>query len=129
MPTSIRARRTSTRSTSPPSRARGNRALEKLAQLRLQHLAVVVLRQRLDEPIFPGALEAGDVLQAQPVELFPGDGFARDDESDDLLSPFRVRPADHRAFGDGRMAEQHFLDLARIDVRAAGDDHVLRAVA
>src|SRR5690349_6141857 len=27
------------------------------------------------------------------------------------------------------MAEEDFLDLPRVDVRAAGDDHVLRAVA
>ena len=37
--------------------------------------------------------------------------------------------ADHRAFGHLGMLQQHALDVARIDVEAAGDDHVLLAVA
>src|SRR5687768_14939468 len=39
-----------------------------------------------------------------------------------------MRSAHDRAFADRRMAQQHFLYLARINVGAAGDDHVLRAV-
>ena len=39
-----------------------------------------------------------------------------------------VGNADHRHVGDRRMAEQRVLDFGRIDVLAAGDDHVLHAV-
>ena len=66
--------------------------------------------------------------QRRPAPLID-DLVFRDDEGDHLLAPFGVRPADDRALGDRGVAQQHFLDLARIDVRAAGDDHVLRAVA
>jgi hypothetical protein len=51
-----------------------------------------------------------------------------DDEGDDLLAPLGARPPDHRHLGDRRVLQQHFLDLARIDVAAAADDHVLGAV-
>src|SRR5690348_6933415 len=61
-------------------------------QLRLEHLAVIVLGQRIDEAVVARALEAGDVVQAQPVErggsdLGPGPGH---DKGDDLLAPFGV---------------------------------------
>src|SRR5579884_2165271 len=106
-------------------------SVELPAQLGLQHLAVIVLRQRLDEAVAARPLEAGDVVEAEPVEL----GLAHrgagpgDDESDDLLAPFGMRAADHRGLGEAGMAQQHLLDLARVDVAAARDDHVLRAVA
>ena len=38
------------------------------------------------------------------------------------------RHADHRGIGHRRMAAQHRLEIARVDVEAAGDDHVLLAV-
>jgi hypothetical protein len=39
-----------------------------------------------------------------------------------------MRHADHRHHRDGRMGHQHFLDLARVDVETAADDHVLDPV-
>ena len=39
-----------------------------------------------------------------------------------------MRPADYRDLAHGRMPQQYFLDLARINVGAAADDHVLGAV-
>jgi hypothetical protein len=39
----------------------------------------------------------------------------------------RMRHADDRRLGDGRMAEKHVLDFERIDVLAAGIEHVVRA--
>src|SRR6266568_1237544 len=102
-----------------------------LPQLGLQHLAVIVFRQRVDKAVFARALEAGNVVEAEPVERSPLYRNARlsHDEGDNLLAPVRVRPADDCGFDEVGMAQQHFLDLARIDVAAAGDDHVLRAVA
>ena len=39
-----------------------------------------------------------------------------------------MRPADDRDLGDTRVPQQDLLDLARVDVRPARDDHVLGAV-
>ena len=44
------------------------------------------------------------------------------------LAPLRVGHADHRAVGDRRVLHQRVLDLGRIDVLAARQDHVLDAV-
>src|SRR5580704_5110001 len=100
-------------------------------QLGLEHLAVIVLGQRIDKAVMPRALEARDVVEAQPVEFFGRDFRRRagHDKGDDLLAPFGVRAADDRDFDDVRMAQQHFLDLAWIDIAAAADDHVLGTVA
>ena len=40
-----------------------------------------------------------------------------------------MRPAYDGYFEEADMPQQHFLDLARVDVRSAADDHVLGAVA
>src|SRR5207248_9724711 len=50
-------------------------------------------------------------------------------ERDDLLAPIRVRPTDRRGLDDIGVAQQHLLDFAGINVAAARDDHVFRAVA
>src|SRR5215207_9522295 len=101
------------------------------AQLGLQDLAVIVFRQRVDQTVFARALEAGDVVEAQAVELRLRHRRAGlcDDEGDDLLAPIGVRQADHRGLDQFGVAQQHLLDLARVDVATARDDHVLRAVA
>src|SRR5215470_1329033 len=39
-----------------------------------------------------------------------------------------MRPANHRGLADAGMPQQDFLDLARIDVAAAGNDQVLGPV-
>ena len=41
------------------------------------------------------------------------------------LSPARVGHAHHRGERDGRVGEERGLDLERVDVLAAGDEHVL----
>src|SRR3546814_3631613 len=46
----------------------------------------------------------------------------------DALTPFLIRHADHGAFADGIMLHQGVLDLGRIDVLSARDDHVLHPV-
>jgi len=50
------------------------------------------------------------------------------DERLDRLAPLLVGHADDRHFVDRRMRADNLLDLAGIDVGAAGDDHVLLAV-
>jgi hypothetical protein len=47
----------------------------------------------------------------------------------DLLAPLLVRDAEHRDVADLRVLEEDVLDLGRVDVRAARDDHVDLAVA
>src|SRR6266536_1587932 len=96
------------------------------AQLGLEDLAVVVLRQALDEHVILRPLEARDRTKAQGIEFRAVGGPSH--IGDDDLAPFRIRPADHRGLAHVLVLEQHFLDLARIDVGAAGDDHVLGAV-
>src|SRR5918997_233432 len=44
-----------------------------------------------------------------------------------LYGAMRVRHADHGAFGDSRMFEQHRFDLRTRDVVAGGNDHVVGA--
>src|SRR6202030_1560717 len=93
-----------------------------LAQLRFQDLAVIVLRQCIDEDIILRPLEARNARKAKCVKLLRI--RLADDIGDDDLAPFGVRPADHRYFADLIVREQDFLDLARIDVGAAGNDYV-----
>src|SRR5437762_6218424 len=50
---------------------------------------------------------------------------ARHDEGGDDLAPAVVGQADDRNLGDARVAREGVLDLDRIDVLAAGDDHVV----
>ena len=97
------------------------------AQLGLQHLAVIVLRQRVDKAVCARAPETGDVVEAEPVER--RDLNLRLRPGDDEGAPVGVRPADDRGFDEVGVAQQHLLDLARIDVAAARYDHVLGAVA
>src|ERR1700738_4719093 len=100
-------------------------------QLGLEDLAVIIFGQRVDKTVMPRALEARDGVETQPIEFFGRDSrsWAGDDKGDDLLAPFGGRAADAGDFDAVRMAQQHFLDLAWIDVAAAADDHVLGAVA
>src|ERR1043165_1372953 len=66
-----------------------------LAQLGLQYLAIIVLRQRVDEHVVLRPLEARDLAEAQLVQL--AGRHVADHISDDHLAPFRVRAADHRS--------------------------------
>src|SRR4051794_24761906 len=88
-----------------------------LAQVGLEDLSVIVLRQRVEEHVILWPLEAGDLRQAQRIE-FRRAGIA-DHVGDDDLAPFGMRAPDHGGFAHAGVAQQHLLDLARIDVRAA----------
>src|SRR5918996_813906 len=104
---------------------------QQVAQSGLEYLAVVVLGQRVDEAVVLGPLEAGDMGKAVGIEIggSPLRAGRCPDKCDHRLAPLGVRLADHRHLGDRRMAQQHLLDLARVDVGAARDDQVLGAVA
>ena len=52
----------------------------------------------------------------------------RHHEGHHFLAPVGVAPADHRHLEHRRVQQQRLLDLARVDVGAARDDHVLGAV-
>src|SRR3954462_4377307 len=97
-----------------------------LAQFGLQDLAVIVLRECVDEHVILRPLEARDFAEAQLVEL--ARLHVADHIGDDDLPPFGGRPADDRSFAHTSVLEQHLLDLTRINVRAARDDHVLGAI-
>src|SRR5438105_406983 len=74
--------------------ARGPRTSFRIrrAQVGLQDLAVVVLRQRLDEHIILRPFEAGDRRKAERVEL--GRLRVADHVSHHYLAPLAVGPAD-----------------------------------
>src|SRR6478672_12522180 len=63
-----------------------------LAQLGLQDLAVIVLRQRIDEHVVLRPLEARDLAETQFVEL--ARRHLAHHVGDDDLAPFRVRASD-----------------------------------
>ena len=99
-------------------------------QHEMLHLAHRVARQRIDEHVFARHLEARELRQQMRLERARVARRARPPHhiGDRHLLPFRIGAADHGAFGDVRMRDQHALDLGRIDVLAAGNDHVLLAV-
>ena len=66
---------------------------------------------------------AGGVL----AQLLGGERPLADDDRRHLLAPGLARATDHRRFAHLGMALERLLDLARVDVVAAGDDQVLAA--
>src|SRR3984893_5869628 len=96
------------------------------AQFRFQDLSVIVLRQRVDEDIILRPLETRDAIETKRIE-FLSVRIAHD-VSDDDLAPLGIRAADHRHCANFFGREASVLDRARIDVGAAGNDHVLGAI-
>ncbi|KAF1852476.1 hypothetical protein Lal_00037208 [Lupinus albus] len=78
----------------------------------------------VDEAARPFVLaDAGFQMRQQGLAIGVLAGLA-DDHRQPALAPLGIGHAQHRHFGDGRMRQQGFLDLARIDVGAARDIHV-----
>src|SRR5215204_4059766 len=101
--------------------------LQRLPELSLQDLTIVVLRQRLDEPVKAGPFEPCNIVEAELLKrplVHQLAGF-RHDEGDHFLPPFRMGAPDHRGLHHPAMLQKHLFDLARIDVRAARNDHIL----
>src|SRR5690606_23095704 len=99
-------------------------------ELALQHLAGAGARQlRADVDVLRGlhAAEAAAAEIAERVEIDGGAG-GRLDDGGDRLAPLLVRDAEHRAFAHSGEGEDAALDLRRVDVEPAADDHVLLAV-
>ena len=63
------------------------------------------------------------------LEVVLGDlvAVAQHDERTQALAEVRVLDADHRGVGDRRVGDEQLLDLAREDVLAARDDHLVVA--
>src|SRR5574337_205708 len=110
--------------------AAGRSTLRELrAQPVLDDLARRVARHFADhEPV--RRLVVGDQRQCVRAQFFQRDGLARArrDDGDDALAVVRVRLADDRAVEHLGMRRERVLDLDRVNVHPAGDDHVLLAV-
>src|SRR3954471_13202435 len=85
----------------------------------------------MDKAVFARPLEARDVIETEAIQrrLFDLGAGLRDDEGYDLLTPVRMRSSDDGSLDQIGMTQQPLFDLARVDVAASRDDHVLRAVA
>src|SRR5215212_1052573 len=100
-----------------------------LAQPVLLDLATRRHRVLIYEVHVEGDLEAGYVLLAILFEVFFGEAGVRlllYYYGGDLFAVLLVRDAVYLHVGDVRVGVEELLDLARVDVLAAPDDHVLR---
>ncbi len=85
-------------------------------------------RERVDEPNVGGDLVGRDLAPAELADLVLGrllPGVQLDPRAD-RLPVLRVGHADHLHVGDLRVREEELLDLPRVHVLAAADDHVLQ---
>jgi hypothetical protein len=76
----------------------------------------------------PRHLVGGQALAAEGLELAAverGHPLDRQDEGAADLAPSGVRHRHHRDLGHGRVGAEHVLDLGRVDVLAARDEHLL----
>src|SRR6218665_128037 len=99
-----------------------------LAQPLSVHLATGIERKLLHKAHFTRHLVARQMLLAMGQHLVlaqRADGF---DERDDALAEPGVGDADHGGLGHALQRKQDFLDLARVDVVAAGNDQFLLAI-
>ena len=99
-------------------------------QLALQDLAGRRFRERVHEIHRAGFLVGGQVTSRDRDDLFRGRGHARLQRDDRFhrFAPFVVGHSDDRGFQYRRVTVDRILDLRGIDVLAAGDDHVFRAI-
>ena len=94
-----------------------------VADKALRHFAVAGLWQSVPEEHPLRHLVAGDPGRhpGQQLRLIDGGAGARDADRDADLAPDGIGHAEHRDLGDGRVGQDLLLDLARVDVGAAGD--------
>src|SRR3990172_10455257 len=86
-------------------------------------------RECIDEADMARDLVVGDLAATELANLLLTRALAgaQPDPRADFLAVFVVRHTDDRDIPDLGVAKQEFLDLARIDVLATADDHVLAA--
>src|SRR5829696_7900146 len=98
--------------------------------LALEDLARRALGQLVGEPQPARVLVGGDALldEVAHVVLTRVRALLEHDRRADLLAHLLVGHRHDRGLGDGGVLVEHLLDLARVDVVAAADDHVLLAV-
>src|SRR3954447_14605859 len=102
-----------------------------VAQHAFQQLAGVGARQLraqlvVARPLVVREARLGEGAQLAEIDRLPHLGLH---DRVHALAPFVVGDAEHRRVEHLRMCVQHRFDLGGIDVDAAGDDHVLLAVA
>ena len=90
----------------------------------IEHLAVAVLGQGRHPAVLPGRLKRAICSGTGRPGLIIGRRLAIGTARRSPPRPIR-RPACHRRLAHARVQEQHLLHLARVDVGAARDDHVL----
>src|SRR4051795_2632581 len=100
-----------------------------LAHDELLHLAGDRHGELVHELPVAGDLEGRDLPPAGGRQLLGADraALAQLDPGHDLLAVARAGHADEVGVADGRDADQELLDLARVDVLSAADEHVLDA--
>src|ERR1700730_12007862 len=103
---------------------------EPFAQCALEDFAGAGLRQleigELDATWNLVTGQRSTAVRDQLIHTERGAGFQHDTRHDQL-TPLGIGDAEHRGLANGRMFVEDSLDLAGIDVLAAGDDHVLHA--
>ena len=114
----------------PPSTAMRIRRDPVSRSTEMLHLAHRVARQASTNTYSRGTLKRASCVSrcASSARASHRRAGAPHHIGDRHLLPFRIGAADHGGFGDAGMRDQHALDLGRIDVLAARDDHVLLAV-
>ena len=97
---------------------------------RLRILPVGPFGKLVDEPDLARVLVGGDLVLDELAQLFGArlGAVLERDRGADLLAVLVVGHAEHRGLAHGRVLVEDLLDLARVDVVAAADDHVLLAV-
>src|ERR1700722_17537618 len=100
------------------------------ADFSLQDLAGRTFGESIHDPYGTRALVRCYLALGVFAQLILGGGLPGLERHDggDLFAERLVRHADDRGLGDRGVLVQHLLDLPRVDVVTAADDHVLLAV-
>src|SRR5947209_7972196 len=118
-----------TRIAGSPSKEGRPLALRNL-DLPLEDLPCRTFREILDKPDFPRVLVRRDALLDVLAQLVVAGTCAllQRDRGRHLLAVLVMGNAQHGGLANIWMLVEHFLDLARVDVVAASDDHLLLAI-
>src|SRR5262245_52504874 len=118
-------------SNAPKKSAFARRGEIVLLEFALQGFAGHVAWKSLHDHDLTHSLELGANALVDPSREFHAvglDALAQGDGRDRRLAPMRMLCAEYSDLGDGRVLDGNLLDIPRINVHAAGDDHVLLAV-